>query len=55
MADQPRYPGAPRWAKAFAIIIVILVALFAALHLAGRGLADHGAVGGRSAPEDGRR
>ena len=35
--------GTPRWVKVFGLVAVILVLLFAALHLAGRGLHDHGA------------
>ncbi len=55
MVAQPPYPGPPRWVKAFGIVVIILVALFAVLHVTGRGLADHGHFGGRNAPEGGRR
>jgi hypothetical protein len=34
-------PPAPRWVKVFGIIGVILVLLFIALHLTGRGLGGH--------------
>jgi len=34
--------GTPRWAKVLAAIIIALVILFVVLHLAGRGIGDHG-------------
>jgi hypothetical protein len=39
MAD----PATPRWVKAFALVTLVLALLFGALHLAGRGLGNHGA------------
>jgi hypothetical protein len=33
--------SAPRWVKVFAIVAVLVIALFVILHLAGRGLGDH--------------
>lgn len=33
-----RYPGTPRWVKLSALAVVLLVALFAGLHLAGIGM-----------------
>ena len=54
MADLPQYPGTPRWVKVFGIIVILLVALFAVLHLTGHGLGDHAHVGGRAAHEGGR-
>jgi hypothetical protein len=34
-------PGTPRWVKVFGIVAVILVLLFIALHVTGRGLGGH--------------
>lgn len=33
--------GTPRWVKVFGIIVIILVVLFAILHLTGHGLGGH--------------
>jgi hypothetical protein len=33
--------GAPRWVKAFGIVAILAVLLFAILHLTGHGLGDH--------------
>ena len=37
MADPPPYPGAPRWVKAFGIIVIALVLLFVARAFVGGG------------------
>jgi len=34
-------PGTPRWVKAFGIIALALLLVFAILHLTGRGLGGH--------------
>lgn len=34
-------PPAPRWVKVLGLIAVVLVVVFAILHLAGRGLEGH--------------
>ena len=47
MADPPPYPGAPRWVKASAIILIVVVLLFGGLKLFGVG-GEHGP--GRHAP-----
>ncbi len=43
MANPPRYAGAgtPRWVRVFAIIAVVLIVLFVALHLTGHGFGGH--------------
>ena len=35
MADLRPYPGTPRWVKILGIIVIVLVVLFATLHLSG--------------------
>jgi hypothetical protein len=55
MADLPRYPGTPRWVKVFGIVVLVLVALFAILHVEGHGLSDQASFGGHTAPGSGRR
>lgn len=42
-ADTGRAPGPPRWVKAFAAVTIVLVLLFAVLHLAGGGFRGHAA------------
>lgn len=37
MADVPLYPGAPRWAKVFGIIALVLVLLFIIVKFTGVG------------------
>jgi hypothetical protein len=49
MAEPPSYPGAPRWVKVFAVIVIVLVLLFGGLRLFGVG-GEHGP--GRHAPSD---
>jgi len=44
--DKGDDTGTPRWVKAFGIITIVLLLGFAILHLAGRGLGDHGHMGG---------
>jgi len=34
-------PGTPRWVKAFMIAAVILIVVFALIHLAGGGMGSH--------------
>jgi hypothetical protein len=36
----------PRWVKAFGAVAAVLIALFAILHLAGRGFGGHGGMHG---------
>lgn len=45
-----RYPGTPRWVKLTAIAVLLLVLLFAGLHLAGIGMGPgmHSVPGGGS-------
>ncbi|MBI4311483.1 MAG: hypothetical protein HY681_06845 [Chloroflexi bacterium] len=52
MADQPRYPGAPRWVKVFGIIGIIVVLLVVIVLFAGGGPGGHGP--GRHAPSLGQ-
>jgi hypothetical protein len=40
-AHQASTTGAPRWVKAFAIVVVVLVLSFVVLHLAGYGFGGH--------------
>ena len=47
MDEPPSYPGAPRWVKVFAIVVIVLVLLFGGLRLFGVG-GGHGP--GRHAP-----
>lgn len=56
-ARRASAPGAPRWVKAFGLVVAVLVLLFAALHLVGLrpgGPGFHGAPAGaagtRAAP-----
>jgi TRAP-type C4-dicarboxylate transport system permease small subunit len=37
--------GTPRWAKVLAIVIVVLLLLFAIMHITGGGIRDHTNVG----------
>ncbi len=46
MADPSPYPGTPRWAKVFGIIVIVLVLLVVAMMFIGGG--EHGP--GRHAP-----
>ena len=39
--DRRSTTGTPRWVKVFGIIALVLVLLFAILHLTGRGLGSH--------------
>jgi hypothetical protein len=39
-------PGTPRWVKVSAIIAIVLIVLFVALHLMGLGFSGHGMGGG---------
>ncbi len=56
MANQPPYPGTPRWVKVLGIIVVVVVLLVAAVMFIGGG--EHGPgrhtqpgdVGGQVAP-----
>ena len=48
MADRPAYPGTPRWVKAAAVVVGLLVVLVAAMLLAGLG-GPHGP--GRHLPQ----
>lgn len=41
MTDSPSYPGAPRWAKVFGIILIVLILLFVIL-LFTKGPGGHG-------------
>ena len=47
MVDLPPDPdadgdvGTPRWVKAFGIVVIILVVVFAIVHLPGGGLGGH--------------
>jgi hypothetical protein len=41
MAHLPPYPGTPRWAKVFAIIVLVLVLVFVVKHLTGGGVMVH--------------
>ena len=41
MADQPAYPGTPRWVKVFGIIALILVLLVVIIIVTGLG-GEHG-------------
>ena len=41
--DTGRAPGAPRWVKVFAVVAIVLVLLFAVLHLTGGGFRGHAA------------
>jgi len=41
MADQPEYPGTPRWVKIFGIITIVLVLVFAIVHISGHGIGNH--------------
>jgi hypothetical protein len=38
---DPDSAGAPRWVKAFGIVALVLVLVFAALHLTGNSLGGH--------------
>ena len=49
MAEPPPYPGAPRWAKVFGIIALVVVLLFVIL-LFTRGPGGHGP--GRHMPSE---
>jgi hypothetical protein len=57
MADQPPYPGIPRWVKVFGIIVIILVLLVVIIVFTGVG-GEHGPgrhtpsgdAGGRTPP-----
>jgi len=40
MANQPPYPGAPRWVKVLGIIVIVVVLLVAAMMFIGGG--EHG-------------
>jgi hypothetical protein len=59
MTNLDRYPGTPRWVRAFGLITLGLALVFVLLHLTGRGFGDHGhhASSGARAPslEGGRR
>lgn len=54
MTDSSSSPGAeehvgtPRWVKAFGVVALVLVLLFLAVHLSGRGLGNHGPPGAHS-------
>jgi hypothetical protein len=39
--DRASPAGAPRWVKAFGIVALVLVLVFAALHLSGNSLGGH--------------
>jgi hypothetical protein len=39
--SKPSSPETPRWVKAFGLVALVLVGLFAAVHLAGFGLGGH--------------
>jgi len=41
MADQPSYPGTPRWVKSFGIVIIVLVLLVVVVIITGFG-GEHG-------------
>jgi hypothetical protein len=41
MADQPPYPGIPRWVKVSGIIVIVLIVLVVVLLVIGLG-SDHG-------------
>jgi hypothetical protein len=44
--DRESTTGTPRWVKVFGIIAIVLVLLFVALHLTGRGFGGHTGHGG---------
>ena len=56
MADQPRYPGTPRWVKVFGIAALVVILLFVILLLIGGGghgpgrHTSSGALSGRTLP-----
>jgi len=55
MADQPRYPGTPRWVKVFGIAALVVILLFVILLLIGGGHGpgrhtSSGALRGRTPP-----
>lgn len=39
--DPDRPPPAPRWVKVLGVIALVIVVVFAMLHLAGRGFGGH--------------
>lgn len=65
MADQPRYPGTPRWVKVSVIIVGVLVLLVVGLmvfgggkhgpgrHMPGAGTSPSGVTGDRTPPGGG--
>jgi hypothetical protein len=52
----PKYPGAPLWVKLGALVLLVVILVFGALHLAGRGMGpmDHMSQIGHTAPTSGR-
>lgn len=40
-SDPERPPPAPRWVKVLGLIAIVIVVVFALLHIAGRGLGGH--------------
>lgn len=55
MADQPTYPGIPRWAKLQGILAAILILIVIAMSTGLIGMGGHGAGGtmGRHMPPRG--
>ena len=40
--NQSSPPATPRWVKVFGLVIIVLILLFAILHLTGNNFSDHG-------------
>jgi hypothetical protein len=51
--DHTAAAGAPRWVKVFGIVALVLVLLFAVLHLSGNSLGGHDLHRGHSATQGG--
>lgn len=41
VSDRPAHPGTPRWVYVAGIIAVVLLVVFAVIHLAGGGMGGH--------------
>lgn len=56
MPDSSEYPGAPRWVKVAGIIVLVLVLVFAVVHISGHGIGNHmpsGTPHGQTPPGEG--
>jgi hypothetical protein len=51
MSTDDGYPGMPRWMKWFAALALLLLVVFAVVHLAGGGFRGHGGSATHPSPE----